>query len=234
MSLSPYESIRFDDASVLAAIHKVEPNLSAGPDDLPPLLLQLRYSLARPLALLYNQLFSVSTVPSTWKQAIITAVFKKGAAGAVCKIGQFHLHASLVRLCSEANLGLCALSSAQHGFVKGHWTCTELFDAVNDWTLSVQNKKSVTIAYIDFSRAFDTVSHNKLLRLYSYGIRGLVLEWIKQFYRDRAHQTKVGECLSPCAELLSGVVQGSGIGPVLFLIYIDDLEKLLERVMDSQ
>ena len=57
------------------------------------------------------------------------------------------------------------LSSAQHGFVKGRSTCTNLFDAVNDWTLTVQNKKSVTIAYIDFSRAFDTVSHNKLLSL---------------------------------------------------------------------
>ena len=68
-----------------------------------------------------------------------------------------------------------------------------------------------------------------LLRLYSYGIRGLVLEWIKQFFRDRTHQTKVGECLSPCAELLSGVLQGSGIGLVLLLIYIDDLAKLLER-----
>ena len=66
-------------------------------------------------------------------------------------------------------------------------------------------------------------------RLYSYGIRGLVLEWIKQFFRDRTHQTNVGECLSSFAELLSEVVQGSGIGPVLFLIYIDDLAKLLER-----
>jgi len=73
------------------------------------------------------------------------------------------------------------LSSAQHGFVRGRSTCTNLFDAVNDWTLTVQNKKAVTIAYIDFSCVFDTVSHNKLLlRLYSYGIRGVLLEWIKQ------------------------------------------------------
>jgi len=77
---------------------------------------------------------------------------------------------------------------------------------------------------------FDTVSHNTLLlRLYSYGISGLVLEWIAHFFRYRTHQTIVGECLSPRAVLLSDVMQGSGIGPVLFLIYIDDLAKLLER-----
>jgi len=82
------------------------------------------------------------------------------------------------------------LSSAQHGFVKGRSTSTNLFDAVSDWSLTVQNKKAVTIAYINFSRAFDTVSHNKLLlRLYSYGIPELVREWIARFFRDHTHQT---------------------------------------------
>jgi len=84
-----------------------------------------------------------------------------------------------------------------------------LYQLVNGLTLIVHNKKVVTIAYIDFSLAFVTVSRNTfLLRLYFCGkpIRGLVLEWIAQFFRNRTHQTIVGECLSPRAELLSGVV----------------------------
>jgi len=121
------------------------------------------------------------------------------------------------------------LSDAQHGFVKQRSTCTNLLEFVNDWTILVQNKKAVTIAYIDFSRAFDSVSHTKLLaRLHSYGIRGDVLKWLQNFLKNRTHQTRVGQCLSVIANLLSGVVQGSGIGSVLFLVYIDELAKLLK------
>jgi len=57
----------------------------------------------------------------------------------------------------------------QHGFVKGRSTCTNLLEAMNDWTLAVQNRHAVTVAYIDFTRAFDTVSHEKLFtRLFSF------------------------------------------------------------------
>jgi len=71
--------------------------------------------------------------------------------------------------------------------------CTNLLEAINDWTLSVQNKKSVDVAYIDFSRAFDSVSHEKLFaRLYTYGIQGDLLRWLRNFFVGRSHQTKVG------------------------------------------
>lgn len=116
------------------------------------------------------------------------------------------------------------LHPAQHGFVKQRSTCTNLLESLNDWTLSVQTKQQITVVYIDFSKAFDVVSHNKLFaRLYSYGIRGTVLLWIKNFLSGRTHQTKVGSAMSDIAQLLSGVVQGSGVGPCMFLIYINEL-----------
>ena len=84
----------------------------------------------------------------------------------------------------------------------------------------MQNKKSVTIAYIDFIWAFDSVSHDKLFaHLYSYGIRGNVLKWLTIFFCNRTHQTRVGQYLSAVAKLQSGVVKRSGVGPVVSHIH---------------
>jgi len=114
------------------------------------------------------------------------------------------------------------LATIQHGFIKGRSTCTNLLESMNDWTLRVQNKKCVTVAYIHFTRAFDTVSHEKLfMRLLDYGLQGSLLQWVKKFF--------VGCCISDAAAMISGIIQGSGIGPVMSIIFIDELAKLLER-----
>ena len=71
------------------------------------------------------------------------------------------------------------LCEAQHGFVRRRSTCTNLLESLDDWTMCIQTRQQVTIVYIDFSKAFDVLSHNKLIvRLYSYGVRGSVLLWI--------------------------------------------------------
>ena len=100
----------------------------------------------------------------------------------------------------------------------------------NDWTLSIQYKRLVTVIYIDFSKAFDVVSHDKLLiRLNTYGITGMLLKWLQSFLSNRTHCTRIGSALSSSAQLISGVIQGSGIGPLLFLTYINELAKILEE-----
>ena len=107
-------------------------------------------------------LLSVAAVPVQWKQAIITPVFKKGTTGDVsnyrpisltcvaCKIMERVIAQRIYSHLTSNNL----LSHAQHGFVKQRSTCTNLLEFVNDWTILVQNKKAVTIAYIDFFTCF--------------------------------------------------------------------------------
>lgn len=233
------DSVTFDEVDVAKAIDRLKCNLSAGPDGLPPMLFKkLKICLSRPLAMLFNQLISVGYVPQAWLNAIIVPVFKKGAAGELCnyrpisltcvpsKIMERVLSHKIYAHLQQNNI----LHRSQHGFCKNRSTTTNLLECFNDWTLTVLSKEQHVIVYIDFRKAFDVVSHPKLFaRLHSYGIRGTVLTWLKHFFSGRMHQTRVENVLSNIVMLYSGVVQGSGIGPLMFLVYINELIDVLER-----
>jgi len=85
----------------------------------------------------------------------------------------------------------------------------------------------MAIVYLDFHKAFDFVSHTKLMfRLFHYGIRGSVLSLLKDFFTGRTHKAEIDNILSDSVDLVSGVVQGSGIGPLMSLVYINELSVL--------
>jgi len=146
--------------SVSQILNNLVGRMSAGPDGLPPLLFKrLKICLARPLALLFTQLFSVGAIPPEWKKAIITPIYKKGIATDMSNYRPISLTCVASKLMEriiamkvynhlyEHNL----LCNTQHGFLRNRSTCTNLLEAMNDWTLIVQSKNAVTIAYVDFS-----------------------------------------------------------------------------------
>ena len=142
-------------------------NLSGGPDGLPPLLFKkLRDGLAHPLSIIYTQLLSVSAVPSEWKQATVVPVFKKGASVDVSNYRPISLTCISSKIMERVIVNSLMehfhkhkiISKAHHGFLKRLSTCTNLLESFNDWTLALQNHSGVTVAYIDFAKAFDTTA----------------------------------------------------------------------------
>jgi len=233
-----FSNVTFTPENVERVMRKLKKSASSGPDGFPPILFikQAAY-LAVPLSILFNNSMSVGEIPDDWRKAIITPIAKGGVASdvsnyrpialtsVVCKIMERVIVQHLLNYLYQHGL----ISHHQHGFLKRKSTTTNLLESLNDWTLAFDNKDGTTVAYIDYAKAFDSVSHQKLChKLLSYGISGSILAWIKSFLSARTQCTRVGSSLSCSEYVISGVIQGSCLGPILFVLYINDIIKLFD------
>ena len=115
-------------------------------------------------------------------------------------------------------------SNKQFGFIKGQSTVTQLLTILDEWTKYLEKGRQIDVIHTDFEKAFDRVPHRQLIsKMYSYGINIQVIKWVEAFSKDRRQWVKINGKLSKWQFIKSGTPQGSILGPILFIIFINNI-----------
>lgn len=218
---------------------KLKVNKACGLDKMSARLLKdAAEVIANPLTLLINKSLESGCFPATWKSAKVTALFKSGDRSlkdnyrpisilpTISKIIEKLAHNQLYNYLEDNKL----LTKAQYGFRHKTSTTSALIKFTDNILNNMDNGKLSGVIFLDLKKAFDTVNHDILIKkLQKLGVSGSTLQWFNSYLRGRTQRTVCGNEISEIKRISIGVPQGSILGPLLFLVYINDVQNVTKH-----
>ena len=227
-----FTSVITTTATVRRHLKKLPTCKASGPDGITNRVLKaLAPSIAFPLCHIFNMSFTTGIFPSAWKTAKVIPVFKKGSRNEPANHRPISLLPCVSKVCERIFYDHLYrhvspfLSPAQSGFRKGDSTSLQLTRIVQQVCQHRDNRALAGICFFDLAKAFDTVWHRgPLAKLeHAFRVRKQPLSWLKSYLSGRYQYVTLLGTSSAAEPVLSGVSQGSILGPLLFIVYVNDL-----------
>jgi hypothetical protein len=226
---------------VINVLQKLDINKAYGPDGLATIIYKnCAHTLAPSLVLLFNLSLDLGILPADWKAANIVPVFKKGVKNDITNYRPISLLPVAIKIMERCihsyvyNIVKNDIFQNQHGFMARRSTTSQLVEFYNNIYNNCDNKTQSDVIFLDLKKAFDSVPHNLLLlKLHSFGINGKLLDWIRNYLSGRKQRVIINGKTSKYKEVISGVPQGSILGPLMFLLYINDMNKSITDINTS-
>ncbi len=216
--------------------------ISRSPEGIPSFFIKrTAYSLLTPLTFIFNSTLKTHIVPEQWKSSIIVPIFKKGDRSNPLNYRPIALTSSFSRLfesilhnkISDYLFTYSLVSPHQYGFIHNRSSSDQLLVCIYQWLTSIFKGSNIHVIYTDIAKAFDTVSHKKLIHvIQSYGINLDIIQWFQNFLYNRVQCVCIGSSVSDSLPVHSGVPQGSVIGPLTFILYINHITSCVDSLTD--